>query len=199
MYKWLFILDRFWSWGQDTNTKLFWKSVVWKFDILDSSLVVFRVLGKKIKIVTSSCGYTTLYIDLKENFLRIHFQKPHQIQITINYEYRKGHTVIVVLYWCLDLIRHNIVTKLKLNKYIFYISIPFCHHLYLSATLKQCFTEFAVCRITFHHVDMSVRGRIPTLSFKWVPILWRIRSRHQYKTILKKCCMKIWHSSLVVF
>ena len=23
------------------------------------------------------------------------------------------------------------------------ISIPFCHHLYLSATLKQCFTEFA--------------------------------------------------------
>ena len=35
-------------------------------------------------------------------------------------------------------------------------------HLYLSATLKQCFTEFAVCRTTFHHVDMSVRGRIPT-------------------------------------
>jgi hypothetical protein len=26
---------------QDTNTKLFWKSVVWKFDIWDSSLVVF--------------------------------------------------------------------------------------------------------------------------------------------------------------
>ena len=42
------------------------------------------------------------------------------------------------------------------------ISIPFCHHLYLSATLKQCFKEFAVCRTTFHHVDMSVRGRIPT-------------------------------------
>ena len=47
------------------------------------------------------------------------------------------------LYWCLDLIRHNIGTQLKLNKYIFDISIPFCHHLYLSATLKQCFTEFA--------------------------------------------------------
>ena len=28
--------------GQDTNTKLFWKSVVWKFDIWDSSLVVFK-------------------------------------------------------------------------------------------------------------------------------------------------------------
>jgi hypothetical protein len=27
--------------GQDTNTKLFWKSVVWNFDIWDSSLVVF--------------------------------------------------------------------------------------------------------------------------------------------------------------
>ena len=26
---------------QDTNTKLFWKSVVWKFDIWDSSLAVF--------------------------------------------------------------------------------------------------------------------------------------------------------------
>ena len=72
------------------------------------------------------------------------------------------HFFKIVLYWCLDLIRHNIGTHLKLNKYIFYISIPFCHHLYLSATLKQCFTEFAVCRITFHHVDMSVRGRIPT-------------------------------------
>jgi hypothetical protein len=49
----------------------------------------------------------------------------------------------IVLYWCLDLICHNIGTQLKLNKYIFDISIPFCHHLYLSATLKQCFTEFA--------------------------------------------------------
>ena len=26
-----------------------------------------------------------------------------------------------------------------------------------------------------------------------LPILWWIRSRHQYKTILKKCCLKIWH------
>ena len=72
------------------------------------------------------------------------------------------HFFKIVLYWCLDLIRHNIGTHLKLNRYIFDISIPFCHHLYLSATLKQCFTEFAVCRTTFHHVDMSVRGRIPT-------------------------------------
>ena len=49
------------------------------------------------------------------------------------------HTTLfkIVLYWCLDLIRHNIGTKLKLNKYIFDISIPFCHHLYLSATLKS--------------------------------------------------------------
>jgi hypothetical protein len=48
----------------------------------------------------------------------------------------------------LDLIRHNIGTKLKLNKYIFDISIPFCHHLHLSATLKQYFTEFALATVT---------------------------------------------------
>jgi hypothetical protein len=57
------------------------------------------------------------------------------------------HTTLffkIVLYWCLDLIRHNIGTQLKLNKYNFDISIPFCHHIYLSATLKQCFTEFAI-------------------------------------------------------
>jgi hypothetical protein len=29
------------------------------------------------------------------------------------------HFFKIVLYWCLDLIRHNIGTKLKLNKYIF--------------------------------------------------------------------------------
>ena len=40
--------------GQDTNTKLFWKSVVWKFDIWDSSLVVFRV--------TSPCELTSLML-----------------------------------------------------------------------------------------------------------------------------------------
>ena len=74
------------------------------------------------------------------------------------------HTTLfkIVLYWCLDPICHNIGTHLKLNKYIFDISIPFCHHLYPSAILKQCFTEFVVCRTAFHHVDMSVRGRIPT-------------------------------------
>ena len=63
----------------------------------------------------------------------------------------------------LDLIRHNIDTHLKHNKYIFDISIPFRHNLlYLSATLKQCFTEFAVSGNVFHHAYMSVRGRIPT-------------------------------------
>jgi hypothetical protein len=72
------------------------------------------------------------------------------------------NTFKIILYWCLDLIRHNIGAHLKLNTYIFDISIPFCHHLCLSAILKQCFTEFAVCRTTFHHVDMSVRGRMPT-------------------------------------
>ena len=74
------------------------------------------------------------------------------------------HTTLfkIVLYWCLDLIRHIIGTHLKHNKYNFDISIPFCHHLYLSATLKQYFTEFAESSTVFHHVYMSVRGRIPT-------------------------------------
>ena len=31
------------------------------------------------------------------------------------------------------------------------------------------------------------------IMLQMVPILWRIRSRHRYKTILKKCCMAIWH------
>ena len=72
------------------------------------------------------------------------------------------HFFKIVLYWCLDLIRHNIGTSLKHNKYIFDIPIPFCHHLYLSAIFKQCFTEFAVWRTTFHIIDMSVWGWIPT-------------------------------------
>jgi hypothetical protein len=53
------------------------------------------------------------------------------------------HFFKIVLYRCLDLIRHNIGTHLKHNKYIVDIPIPFCHNLYLSATLKQCLTEFA--------------------------------------------------------
>jgi hypothetical protein len=30
--------------GQDTNTKLFWKSVAWKFDIEIPPLWIFRVV-----------------------------------------------------------------------------------------------------------------------------------------------------------
>ena len=54
------------------------------------------------------------------------------------------HTTLfkIVLYRCLDLIRHNIGTHLKHNKYIVDIPIPVCHNLYLSATLKQFLTEF---------------------------------------------------------
>ena len=67
----------------------------------------------------------------------------------------------IVLYRCLDLIRHNIGTHLKHNKYIFDIPIPFCHNLYLSATLKQFLTEFAARYNLLHHVYMSIPGRIP--------------------------------------
>ena len=74
------------------------------------------------------------------------------------------HTTLfkIVLYWCLDLICHNSVIQLKLNKYIFDISIPFCHNLYLSANLKQLLTEFAAPCYVLHHVYLSIRGRIPT-------------------------------------
>jgi hypothetical protein len=51
---------------------------------------------------------------------------------------------------------------LKHNKYIFDIPIPFCHNLYLSATLKQFLTEFAARYNLLHHVYMSIPGRIPT-------------------------------------
>ena len=54
----------------------------------------------------------------------------------------------------LDLIRHNIGTSLKHNKYIFDIPIPFCHNLYQSATFKQFWTEFACFEILFHVVYM---------------------------------------------
>ena len=41
--------------GQDTNIKLFWKSAVWKFDIWDSSPVVFKSSRGIYKIVKGPC------------------------------------------------------------------------------------------------------------------------------------------------
>jgi hypothetical protein len=67
------------------------------------------------------------------------------------------HFFKIVLYWCLDLIRHHIGTSLKHNNnYIFDISIPFCHILYLhvSVTFKQFLMEFAGFEILFHVVYM---------------------------------------------
>ena len=72
------------------------------------------------------------------------------------------HFFKIVLYRCLDLIRHNIGTHLKHNKYIFDIPIPFCHNIYLSATLKQILTEFEARYNCLHHVYLSIPGRIPT-------------------------------------
>jgi hypothetical protein len=62
----------------------------------------------------------------------------------------------------LDLICHNIGIPLKHDKYIFDIPIPFCHPLYLSATLKQSFREFAVVDKVSETVYMSAPGLIPT-------------------------------------
>ena len=81
------------------------------------------------------------------------------------------HFFKIVLYWCLDLIRHNIGAKLRLDGYIFDISIPFCHHLYQSATLKQCFTEFAICPPSCLHVST---GSISCVRFDW-SFIFRVR------------------------
>ena len=68
------------------------------------------------------------------------------------------HFFKIVLYWCLDLIRHNIGAPLKHNKYIFDIPIPFCHNLYLSATFNR------ICRFWNHLLCcLHVRAyQIPT-------------------------------------
>ena len=88
------------------------------------------------------------------------------------------HFFKIVLYWCLDLIRHNIGTHLKHNKYIFDISIPFCHPLYLSATLKQCFTEFTAPGYVLRHVYMSVTRSYSYVRFDW-SVIFRIRFENQ--------------------
>ena len=46
------------------------------------------------------------------------------------------HFFKIVLYWCLDLIHHNIGTPLKHNKYIFDIPIPLYHHLLTQLVLQ---------------------------------------------------------------
>jgi hypothetical protein len=106
--------------------------------------------GQAFRAITTEASYNF--------FLSLDYSKKKTQGRNLKCQIFIQHLFKIILYWCLDLIRHNIGTHLKLNKYIFDILIPFCHHLYLSATLKQCFTEFAVCRTTFHHVDMSVRG-----------------------------------------
>jgi hypothetical protein len=56
------------------------------------------------------------------------------------------HTTLfkIVLYWCLDLIRHTIGTHLKINKYICDISIPFCH-IYLCNRKKYLEITWLIC------------------------------------------------------
>ena len=67
-----------------------------------------------------------------------------------------------IMVYCLDLIHHNIGITLKHNKYIFDISIPFCHHLYLSATFNPCFTWFAGNETSVHTVYRWTQHQIHT-------------------------------------
>jgi hypothetical protein len=54
-------------------------------------------------------------------------------------------------------LHEHVSAHLKHNKYFFDIPIPFCHNLYLSATLKQFLTEFAARYNCLHHVYMSIK------------------------------------------
>ena len=110
-----------------------------------------------------------LSLDYSKKTTRVESQMSNFIQ----------HFFKIVLYWCLDLICHNIGTHLKHNKYIFDISIPFCHPLYLSATLKQCFTEFAV----YGNVDLPSCLHVSTrpnsyVRFDW-SVIFRVRFENQ--------------------
>ena len=93
-------------------------------------------------------------------FLSLYSKKPQGRNLKC--QIATQHFSKIVLYQCLDLIRHNIGTHLKHNEYIFDITISFCHNLYLSATLKQFLTEFAAPYNLLHQVYMSIPGRIPT-------------------------------------
>ena len=70
------------------------------------------------------------------------------------------HFFTIVLHWCLDMIYHDVGTLLKYNKYIFDIPIPFCHNLYLSATVKQFLTEFGRTETVDHSVYMREHTKI---------------------------------------
>ena len=77
------------------------------------------------------------------------------------------HFFKIILYWCLDLIRHNIGTQLKLNKYIFDISIPFCLHLQLKAMLRN----LLICPPSCLHVS---KRSISYVGFDWL-FIFRVR------------------------
>ena len=85
----------------------------------------------------------------------------------------------------LDLIRHNIGTSLKHNKYMFDIPIPFCHNLYLSAT------EFACFEILFHVVYMWERT-------KFLRAIWLVNSTNQIARAAFTCIQQCWGKIIVL-
>ena len=77
----------------------------------------------------------------------------YELLVSLHWHHKEGrnlpcqifipHVFKIVLYWCLGLIRHNIGITLKHSKLIFlFLCHVKCHHLYLSATFKQCFTGY---------------------------------------------------------
>ena len=60
---------------------------------------------------------------------------------------------------------------MKHTRYIFDIPIPFSHHLYLSATIKECFTGFA-CEVTPRPYCLQVSAAPNSyVPFYWLVIL----------------------------
>ena len=114
------------------------------WEVSEEKIKMWKVNGLKRR-QTPSDGKSQIFAKVTK-FQQIYFRFVNSRRIIAGLlRFVNFHTTLFqnVLYWCLELTRHNIGTPLKYNKYIFDIPISFCHNPYLSATFKQWFTEFA--------------------------------------------------------
>jgi hypothetical protein len=125
MYKWLFILDRFWS--DESNTKC--KYNIYRFKSLDQATHSLQSLPKTHVWIQPilTCKHDWEWIRLLQILWSIALKlqiskdddkKEWNIKNIFKCQIFIQHFFKIVLYWCLDLIRHNIGTKFRLNKYI---------------------------------------------------------------------------------
>jgi hypothetical protein len=76
------------------------------------------------------------------------------------------HFFKIVLYWCLDPICHNIGTHLKLNKYIFDISIPFMGQICLRLDICCIFFIYFGSTLTTSHNGLCQHSHIHSTN-RW--------------------------------